>query len=185
LEHEHRIACRQTARTSRDRSSLHLVTHNDAATVLRMSSIRAAMSRVVWLRHAEFHRHSKCPATSRIERCTHCSRGAVIDCSCFVTWATIGHGFGTDLCDDSLSRDASDQRVAVSVNLGEELLAQDVNRRDTRQVEQNSLVRLSERRGRPISRQFADPQACESTVKSKGSRPSSQPTTRRRGVGGE
>jgi len=156
------------ARTNSPTPAASMSESRDKSSRIRRSpQLRSA--RIRWL-SSEFTGTRSVPSTSRIERCAHCSRGSVIDCSWFVTWATIDHGFGTDLFDDSLGRDASNQPVAVSVHLGQELLARDVNRRDTRQVEHNSRVWLIEGRGRPVSRQFADPRSSESTVKSKGDR---------------
>jgi hypothetical protein len=85
----------------------------------------------------------------------------------FLARTTSGRGSGTDLFNDLHGRDASDQAVAVSMNLSQKLLAEDVNRRETRQVEHNSLMRLPERRRRPVSRQFVDSRAGEAPVEAK------------------
>ena len=72
-----------------------------------------------------------------------------------------------DLFDDSPGRGARDQRVAMSMNVREELLAQNVDGRDALQIEQHSLVWLIEQGLRPVSHQLTGLRSCESTVESK------------------
>jgi hypothetical protein len=76
--------------------------------------------------------------------------------------------FSRDLFQKSSGRDASDQAVAASVDQLEELLARQVNRGETREIEQHPLIWLLGRRRAPLSRQLTNPGPCELTVESKG-----------------
>jgi hypothetical protein len=74
--------------------------------------------------------------------------------------------FSRELLEESPDRDVSDQSVAASVDLPEELLARQVNRSDAREIEQHSLIWLLERRRAPVSRQLTNCWPCELTVES-------------------
>ncbi len=82
--------------------------------------------------------------------------------------ARLERNAGGHFLDDCSSCGSSDQPAALPVSLGEEVLAQCVNGCDPHQVERHSAMWLLARGSRPASRQFADPRASQSTVKSKG-----------------
>jgi hypothetical protein len=80
----------------------------------------------------------------------------------------VGDGVSTHDIVKAIDLGAAQQKVTILVNTREELSPLSIYRGEASQVEQHPLVRLSEHGGRPVSCQFADPSACETTVQSKG-----------------